>query len=59
MPPPKKGEPGYEEFREQYNARRRKRRKDPEYRARYSERMKAQVERRRAEEWERRHGKEG
>lgn len=56
MPPPKKGEPGYEKYREEYNARRRKRREDPEYRARYSARMRAQRARRRAEESERRYG---
>jgi len=56
MPPPKKGEPGYEEYREKYNARRRKRREDPEYRARYSARMRAQRQRRREEVSERRYG---
>ncbi len=59
MPPPKKGEPGYAEYREAYNARRRKRREDPEYRARYSARQKAQAARRKQEEWERRYGKDG
>jgi hypothetical protein len=39
MPPPKRGEPGYAEYREQYNERRRKRLEDPEHRARYSARM--------------------
>ena len=30
MPPPKRGEPGYAEYREQYNERRRKRLEDPD-----------------------------
>jgi hypothetical protein len=50
MPPPKRGEPGYAEYREQYNERRRKRLEDPEYRARYSARKMAQTARRKAED---------
>lgn len=50
MPPPKRGEPGYAEYREQYNERRRKRLEDPEYRARYSARKIAQTARRKAED---------
>lgn len=46
--PPKKGEPGYEEYREAYNARRRKRQEDPEYRERYRARKKASDRRVRA-----------
>lgn len=58
MPPPKKGDPGYAEYRDAYNARRRKRRADPEYVARQRDRMRAQDARRKAAEWERRHGEE-
>lgn len=43
--PPKKGEPGYSEYREAYNARRRKRKEDPEYYAQYQARRKAQAAR--------------
>lgn len=57
MPPPKKGEVGYAEFRAAYNARRRRRREDPDYRARAYERRKAQKARRK--ELEKQHGKEG
>lgn len=58
MPPPKKGEPGYVEFRQAYNDRRRRRRQDPEYRARELERWAVQKGLR-TEERERRHDKEG
>lgn len=63
MPAPKKGEPGYEEYRAKYNARRKLRQVDPAYMERYRLRKAASVarvkERRKAEEWERRHGKDG
>ncbi|MGV9800497.1 hypothetical protein ACWDTP_20865 [Mycobacterium sp. NPDC003449] len=45
---PKRGEPGYEKYREKYNARRRRRRADPEYRER--ERLKFAEQRRRRKE---------
>ncbi len=49
MPHPKPGDAGYAQYREEYNARRRKRRKDPEYRRRQNARMKVQAQRRRGE----------
>lgn len=48
MPHPRKGEPGYEEYREAYNARRRKRRENPEYVAKQNERWADQEKRRKA-----------
>ncbi len=52
--PPKKGEPGYEEYRRAYNARRDKRKQDPEYAARYATRNKARhdAKRRQAQQLE-------
>lgn len=48
--PPKKGEPGYAEYRERYNARRRKRFQDPEYEQREKSLMKQRRERRKAQQ---------
>ncbi|WP_176213524.1 hypothetical protein [Mycobacterium avium] len=50
MAGPKKGEPGYAEYREAYNARRKKRRQDPEYVKRANARAVAQRARRKAED---------
>lgn len=53
MAGPKRDEPGYQEYREKYNARRRKRREDPAYKAMEEARKKASMkklrEKRRAE----------
>ncbi|ETZ93309.1 hypothetical protein L828_3198 [Mycobacteroides abscessus MAB_030201_1061] len=52
MPIPKKGEPGYDEYREKYNARRRARRADPEYLAKEREAVNRRRRGRRARERE-------
>ncbi|SKI02257.1 hypothetical protein [Mycobacteroides abscessus] len=63
MPPPKKGDPGYEKYLGEFNERRRRRRQDPDYKAKETARQKASkarlAERRKQDEWERRHGKDG
>lgn len=63
MPPPKKGDPKYPEYLKGFNERRRKRRENPEYKAKEVARQRASRQRRReqqkAAEWERRYGKEG
>lgn len=56
---PARDDPNYQAYKDAYNARRRKRRSDPEYMARSRERWAAQKERREAEERKPRHGKEG
>lgn len=56
---PARDDPNYQAYKDAYNARRRKRRSDPEYMARSLERWAAQRERRKAKELENRHGKEG
>ncbi|SLI70574.1 Uncharacterised protein [Mycobacteroides abscessus subsp. abscessus] len=48
MANPKPGDAGYDDYREKYNARRRKRRQDPEYVKRANARARAQVTRRKA-----------
>lgn len=48
MPKPKKGEPGYLEYRAAYNARRRARFENPEYKAAEKERMRERAAVRRA-----------
>lgn len=48
--PPKKGEPGYAEYREAYNARRRKRFQDPEYEQREKALIKQRREKRKAQQ---------
>ena len=58
MPWPAKDDPHYQAYKDAYNERRRKRRSDPEYMARSRERWAAQKERRKAEEMERRYGKD-
>lgn len=55
MAGPKKGEPGYAEYRQAYNARRRKRREDREYVERANARAVAQRARR--QQAEKQHGK--
>lgn len=49
MVKPKNGEPGYIEYRAAYNARRRARFQDPEYKAAEKERMRERAARRRKE----------
>jgi hypothetical protein len=41
MPPPRKGEPGYAEYRQEYNERRRRRLLDPDYKAKEVARQRA------------------
>lgn len=41
MPPPRKGEPGYAEYRKAYNERRHRRLLDPDYRAETTARQRA------------------
>lgn len=48
MANPKPGDAGYDEYRKKYNARRRKRREDPEYVKRANARARTQVARRKA-----------
>lgn len=57
MAGPNKGEPGYAEYREAYNARRRKRREDREYVERANAR--AVQQRARRKEAEKQHAKQG
>lgn len=56
MPPPKKGEPGYAEYRQAYNERRRRRLQDPDFKAKEVARQKASKarlrERRKAQQME-------
>lgn len=47
---PKKGDPGYEEYRKAYNERRNRRRQDPEYVARFNARKRKQYRRRKEAE---------
>ncbi len=58
---PARDNPDYQEKVDAYNARRRKRREDPAYKANETARQRASKARladeRKAEEWERRHGK--
>lgn len=59
---PARDDPDYQEKVDAYNARRRRRREDPAYKANETSRQRASKaalkERRSAEEWERRYGKE-
>jgi hypothetical protein len=63
MPPPKKGDPGYAEYREAYNARRDRRMQDPDYKAETIARQRASKARlkarRKAEQLEIRYDEEG
>lgn len=56
MPPPKKGEPGYADYRKAFNERRRRRLQDPAFKAKEVARQKASKarlrERRKAEQLE-------
>lgn len=60
---PARDDPDYTKKVNAYNARRRKRREDAAYKAKETARQRASkarlAERRKGEEWERRHGKEG
>ncbi|BBZ37099.1 hypothetical protein MCNS_01620 [Mycobacterium conspicuum] len=60
---PTRDDTDYRKKVDAYNARRRKRREDEAYKAKETARQRASkarlAERRKAEEWERRHGKEG
>lgn len=63
MPPPRKGDPGYAEYRKAYNERRRRRLQDPDFKAKEVARQRASKARlkarRKAEQLEIHYDEEG